>query len=55
MLLEQFLEQTAARVPDKVALVCDGRRVTYHEVETESNQLAHGLMVRGVTHGDLSR
>ena len=52
MLLEQFLEQTAARVPDKVALVCDGRRVTYREVETESNQLAHGLMVRGVVHGD---
>lgn len=52
MLLEQFLEQTAARVPDKVALVCDGRRVTYREVETEANQLAHGLIARGVKRGD---
>ena len=52
MQLEQFLEQTAARVPDKVALVCDGRRVTYREVETEANQLAHGLIARGVARGD---
>ena len=52
MLLEHFLEQTAARVPDKVALVCDGRRVTYREVEIEANQLAHGLIARGVARGD---
>ncbi len=52
MLLEQFLEQTAARVPDKVALVCEGRRVTYREVETEANQLARGLISRGIARGD---
>lgn len=52
MLLEQFLEQTAARVPDKVALVCDGRRVTYSEIETEANRIAHGLVARGVQRGD---
>ena len=52
MLLEQFLEQTAARVPDKVALVCDGRRVTYSEIDIEANQIAHGLIARGVQRGD---
>lgn len=52
MLLEQFLEQTAARVPDKVALVCDGRRVTYSEIDTEANRIAHGLIARGVQRGE---
>ena len=52
MLLEQFLEQTAARVPDKVALVCDGRRVTYSEIDIEANRIAHGLIARGVQRGD---
>ena len=37
---------------DKVALVCDGRRATYREVETEANQLEHGLIARGVERGD---
>ena len=40
MLLEQFLEQTAARAPDKVALVCEGRRVTYSEIDIEANRIA---------------
>ncbi|MDZ4684629.1 MAG: AMP-binding protein [Planctomycetaceae bacterium] len=52
MLLEEFLEQTAARVPNKVALVCDGRRVTYAEIDRAANQMAHGLMARGVRRGD---
>ncbi|MBC7816844.1 MAG: AMP-binding protein, partial [Planctomycetaceae bacterium] len=52
MQLEQFLEQTAARMPDKVALICDNRRVTYREIETEANQIAHGLIARGVQRGD---
>jgi amino acid adenylation domain-containing protein len=52
MQLEQFLEQTAARMPDKVALICDNRRVTYREIETEANQIAHGLIAKGVQRGD---
>lgn len=52
MQLEQFLEQTAARVPDKIALVSDTSRVTYREIETAANQLAHGLIARGVGRGD---
>ena len=52
MLLEQFLEQTASRLPDKVALICGNRRVTYREIEVDANRLAHGLMARGVQRGD---
>ncbi len=52
MQLEQFLEQTAARTPDKIALVSDSRRITYREIETTANQLAHGLIARGVERGD---
>lgn len=52
MQLEQFLEQTAARMPDKVALICDNRRVTYREIETEANRIAHGLIEKGVQRGD---
>lgn len=52
MQLEEFLEQTAARTPDKVALICGSRQLTYREIETEANQLAHGLIARGVQRGD---
>jgi len=52
MQLEEFLEQTAARTPDKVALISGSRHVTYREIETEANQIAHGLIARGVQRGD---
>tara|TARA_R110002072_G_scaffold145460_1_gene292024 strand:- start:181989 stop:183527 length:1539 start_codon:yes stop_codon:yes gene_type:complete len=52
MQLEEFLEQTAARTPDKVALIVGDRQLTYREIETEANQLAHGLIARGVQRGD---
>lgn len=52
MLLEQFLESTASRTPEKVALVCDGRRITYREVEQAANRCAAGLIERGVLRGD---
>jgi long-chain acyl-CoA synthetase len=50
--LEAFLERSALRLPGKVALVCDGRRLTYREVEEGSNRLAHGLIGLGVRRGD---
>ena len=52
MQLEEFLEQTAARTPDKVALIVGNRQLTYREIETEANQLAHGLIAHGVQRGD---
>lgn len=52
MQLEQFLEQTAALTPDKVALVSGSRRLTYRDIESAANQLAHGLIARGIERGD---
>ena len=42
LLVRDFLEGTATRVPNKTALVCDGRRWSY----------ANLLMTNGVTRGD---
>ncbi len=50
--LHDYLIATAARLPGKVALVCDGQRLTYAELEASSNALAHALVRRGVARGD---
>lgn len=52
MQVEQFLERSAARFPDKVALVCGEERLTYAEVDRESTRLAHALLQAGVERGD---
>jgi amino acid adenylation domain-containing protein len=51
-LVQDFLRRSATRLPDKVALVCDGRRWTYAELDRATNRLAHGLKARGVGRGD---
>ena len=51
-LLHDYLIRSAARSPAKVALVCQGQRVTYGELESRSNALAHTLVRRGVARGD---
>jgi amino acid adenylation domain-containing protein len=50
--LHDFLIHTAARLPDKEALVCGEARVTYGEIDRKSNALAHALKKRGVGRGD---
>ena len=50
--LQDYLAQSARRLPHKVALVCDGLRLTYAELEGRSNALAHALIRRGVRRGD---
>ncbi|HZP63071.1 MAG TPA: AMP-binding protein [Terriglobales bacterium] len=52
MQVEEFLEHSAERTPDKIALVCGARRLTYSEIERLSNQLAHALLERGVQRWD---
>ena len=51
-LLHDFLHDAAARLPDKIALVSRGERLTYGELERRANALAHGLARRGVGRGD---
>jgi amino acid adenylation domain-containing protein len=52
MQVESFLELSAARLPDKTALVCGERRYSYAELETKANRLAASLIAGGVGRGD---
>jgi amino acid adenylation domain-containing protein len=52
MQLESFLEHSAQHRPDKIALVCGQSRLTYAELESRSNRLAHALMAEGIERGD---
>ncbi|MDX6500090.1 MAG: hypothetical protein QOG23_3350 [Blastocatellia bacterium] len=44
---ELFAEQVS-KTPDAVALICEDRQVTYQELNSRANQLAHFLINRGV-------
>jgi amino acid adenylation domain-containing protein len=50
--LHDYLVESARRLPEKVALVCQGRSLAYSEIERLSNALARGLGARGVERGD---
>ncbi len=51
-LLHDFLHLSARRSPDKVALVCQKRRLTFAELDAQSNALANTLVASGVQRGD---
>lgn len=50
--LHDHLTNAARRAPGAVALVADGERLDYGEVDARSNALAHALAKRGVARGD---
>lgn len=50
--LHDYLIGSAARLPGKVALACQGQRLTYAALDRQSNALAHALVRRGVRRGD---
>jgi long-chain acyl-CoA synthetase len=52
MLVQDLLQNSADRLPDKVALVCDNQRLTYAQVESMANRLANALIFHGVKRGD---
>jgi len=52
MLVHHLFERGATLWPDRVALVCGQKRVTYGELDMEANRLAHALRASGVGRGD---
>lgn len=46
--LPALITERAHRSPDAVAVVYDGRRYSYHEINAEANRLAHWLIERGI-------
>lgn len=52
MLIHHFLENSASRLPNKVAVVCDGRRLTYSEINRAADQLSAALMHIGIKRQD---
>jgi len=46
--IHQIFEKQAERVPQNVALVCEGMSLTYRELNSRANQLAHHLQALGV-------
>jgi len=52
MLVQDFLEQSAARLPDKVALVCEQQRLTYRQIDKMANRLANAMIKHGIERGD---
>ncbi len=51
-LVNHFLEQSALRLPDKVALIHQGQRLSYGEINAMAQRVAHALRKHGVERGD---
>jgi long-chain acyl-CoA synthetase len=52
ILVRDFLENSADRLPDKVAIICEQKRLTYSEIDGMANCLANAMLDRGVQRGD---
>src|SRR2546425_73019 len=52
MLVQDGLQNNRLRCPDKVALVCCGRRLTYADVDSMADRLANALLANGIGRGD---
>jgi amino acid adenylation domain-containing protein len=46
--IQELFEQQVESAPDAIALICEDRRVTYLELNSQANQLARYLQKRGV-------
>ena len=44
----EILADTARKFPDKTAMICDDKTVTYRELDSRVNQRAHGFLQRGI-------
>jgi non-ribosomal peptide synthetase component F len=46
--VHELIEAQVARTPDAIAVVCEGQRLKYAELNARSNRLAHHLRMLGV-------
>ncbi|OBG26710.1 non-ribosomal peptide synthetase, partial [Mycobacterium sp. 852002-51057_SCH5723018] len=46
--LADLVSEQAARTPDAIAVVYEGRRLTYRDINEAANRLAHWLIERGI-------
>ena len=44
----EMLASTTRQLPDKIAVICDERRITFRELNARVNQLAHGFLCSGI-------
>jgi amino acid adenylation domain-containing protein len=51
--LQELFERQALRRAQAIAIVCDDQRLTYGELNSRANQLAHYLRGQGIQTGDL--
>lgn len=52
MLVQDFLERSVNRLPDKIALICNGKSLSYAEINEQANRLANQLKAQGLERGD---
>ncbi|TCP59055.1 amino acid adenylation domain-containing protein [Tumebacillus sp. BK434] len=46
--IHELFEEQAARVPERIAVVCEQQELTYRELNERANRLAHHLQAQGV-------
>lgn len=52
MLVNHFLENSALKYPDKTALICGSRRLSYLEIDAMASSLASAMKLEGIEQGD---
>ena len=52
MLIHNFLENSAAQNPNKIAAIHDDQRITYNDLNTKAENLSNYLTAAGITQGD---
>ena len=50
--IAEILPQSARKHGDRVALIIDGRRLSFRQLDALSNRVANGLVATGVQPGD---
>src|SRR5216110_60588 len=47
-----LLEDSAREVPERTAVICEGTRLSYAQIQAATNQVARGLIQMGIHKGD---